>query len=161
MNRPRTALLFVTGCIASATIGFWFGFREALPLGLAADFMPRGVIAVQQLQALRSAKTQNLVTALEFSVDDGLIWGYDVVHHPLRHLWGPVWGWNVYPEFEKYAVRLADHRKQYPSPLKADVFDKVPPDQPELEEWYKDLALGVRESTKKRDWMIDRYATPR
>jgi hypothetical protein len=153
--------LLVAVSVVSAAIGFWLGFREALPLGVAADFMPRGTIAVQQLTALRKGNTQNLATSLEFNVDTGLIWGYDVLNHPLRHLWKPLWGWDVYPEYEQYAVRLADYRRQHPSLIKPDTFDRVPADRPDLTEAYKDLALGARETTVKLNLMIERYATKR
>jgi hypothetical protein len=161
MKRWHIATLLIAASVVSAGIGFWFGFREALPLGVAADFMPRGTIAVQQLTALRAGNTQNLATSLEFDVDSGLIWGHDVLNHPLRHLWKPLWGWDVYPEFEQYAVRLANYRKEHPSLMKADAFEKVPPDRPDLAAAYKDLALGTRESTAKLNLMIERYATKR
>jgi hypothetical protein len=159
MKHWRIAVIFIAGCVVSAAAGFWYGFREAWPLGVAADFMPRGTIAAQQLRALRAGNTQNLVTALEFNVDAGLIWGHDVLNHPLRRLWKPLWGWDIYPEYEQYAVRLANYRKQHPSLMTPDIFDKVPADRPELEEAYRDLAIGARESTKKLNLMIERYAT--
>src|SRR6266850_463402 len=146
MKRWRTASLVIAACVASGAAGYWLGFREALPLGVAADFMPRGTIATQQLAAIRAGKTQNLANALEFDVDNGLIWGYEVVNHPLRHLWKPVWGWDVYPDFEQYAVRLANYRKEHPSSMTGDMFDKPPPERPDLTEAYKDLAQGARQS---------------
>jgi hypothetical protein len=161
MKRWHIATLLIAASTVSAAIGFWFGFREALPLGVAADFMPRGIIAAQQLTALRAGNTQNLATSLEFDVDNGLIWGYDVLNHPLRHLWKPLWGWDVYPEFEQYAVRLANYRTEHPSLMKPDAFENVPADRPDLTEAYKDLALGARESTAKLNLMIERYATKR
>lgn len=161
MKRWHIAALFLATGAVSAAIGFWLGFREALPLGVSADFMPRGSIAIQQLKAVRAGNTQNLATSLEFEVDNGLIWGHDVLTHPLRKLWKPLWGWDVYPEYEKYAVRLADYRKKHPSLMKPDTFDKAPPDRPELAEWYKELALGAREIDVKLNFMIERYATKR
>jgi hypothetical protein len=161
MMRFRTAILYVAACVVSAAIGFWFGFREAMPLGVAADFMPRGSIAVRHLEALRAGNTQNLAISLESDVDNGLIWGYDVVNHPLRRLWKPLWGLDVYPEYEQYAVRLANYRRQHPSPFKPDAFDKPPADRPELAEWYKELALGTRENVTRVNAMIERYATKR
>jgi hypothetical protein len=161
MKRWHIATLVIAASLVSAGVGFWFGFREALPLGVAADFMPRGTIAARHLAALRAGNTQNLATSLEFEVDNGLIWGHDVLNHPLRHLWNPLWGWNVYPEFEQYAVRLANYRKDHPSLMKADAFDKAPADRPDLVEAYKDLALGARETTAKLNLMIERYATKR
>lgn len=161
MMRFRTAIFVVAVCLVSAAIGYWFGFREAMTLGVAADFMPRGSIAVARLDALRAGNTRNLAVSFESDVDSGLIWGYDVVNHPLRHLWKPLWGLDIYPEYEQYAVRLANHRQRHPSPFKPDAFDKPPADRPELAEWYKELALGTRENAARVSAMIERYATKR
>ena len=161
MMRVRTALLLVGACIVSSAVGFWFGYREALPLGVAADFMPRGSIAIYQLEALRAGNTRNLATSLEFDVDNGLVWGYEVVNHPLRHLWKPLWGMSFYPDYEQYLVRLANYRKAHPSLMKPDAFDKPPADRPELAEWYKDLAIGAQEHNTKLNAMIERYASKR
>lgn len=121
--------------------------------------MPRGSIATAHLRAIRSGNTQNTITLLEFDVDNGLIFGHDVLNHPLRNLWGPLWGIQVYPQYEDYATRLANFRKQHPSLMRPDTFDKVPDDRPELRDFYADLAKGARESIAKRDLMIQRYAT--
>jgi hypothetical protein len=161
MKRWQIAVLFVIGCSLSASAGFWFGFREAWQLGIAADFLPRGVIAAQQLQALKAGKTHNLAVALEFDVDNGLIWGHEVFGHPLRSLWKPIWSLDVYPNYEQYAIRLANYRKEHPSLMKPDTFDKVPPDQEHQADFYRDLAQGARESTTKLNSMIERYATKR
>ena len=158
MKRWHVATLVSAVSLASGMVGYWLGFRQALPLGVAADFMPRGTIAAQQLEAMRAGRTERVATALEFDVDNGLIWGYDVVNHPLRRLWKPVWGWDVYPDYEQYAVRLATYRKQHPPLMKPDVFDTVPADRPDLADAYKDLAQGARESTRKLNWMIEHYA---
>jgi hypothetical protein len=104
------------------------GFREGWFLGVAADFLPRGVIATQQIRALQSGKTDFLVTSWESDIDTGLIWGHDALHHPLRPLIPFLTGNAAYPDvYEKNAARLANYRKKTPTPLKADMFDAVPP----------------------------------
>jgi hypothetical protein len=152
-------VLAVVACVASAAVGYWFGFREALTFGVAADFLPRGVIATYHLKALRAGKPDNVLTGLEFDVDNGLIWGHELFRHPLRHLMGPLWGFEFYPEYEKYAVRLADYRKEHPSLTKPDMFDNVPPDKEQYRESYRELAQGTRENIAKINGMVERYAT--
>ncbi len=139
--------------------GYWFGFKEALPFGIAADSLPRGSIAVVQLEALRAGKTQNLVTALEFDVDNGLILGYELFDHPLRHAVDPVWGFNFYPEYEKYAARLANYRKTHPSLMTPDMFDQIPPGKEQYREEYRVLAVRTRENIDKVNVMVKRYAS--
>jgi len=160
MKRTWLALGVIAACWLSAAGGYWFGFREALPLGLIADRLPHGVIATQQLAALRVGKTQNLATALEFYVDDGLVWGYDLFNHPLRSLFGPLWDFNVYPEYEKYATRLADYRKQHPSPMQQGVFEHKPLDNPDEEEQFRAmLEYGAQLHQFKLQTMVERYAS--
>ena len=159
MKRSHIALAFAFSCVASGVIGYWLGFREALPLGIAADFLPRGVIAVGHLKALRTGKTENMAIALEYDVDTALIMGEELFQHPLRNLTGPLWGFNFYPDYEGYAVRLADYRKEHPSLMKPDAFDNVPPDKERYREFYRELARGTRENIAKVNSMVERYAT--
>jgi hypothetical protein len=98
MMRWKLAITIFLACSVSAAGGFWFGFREALPLGVMADRLPRGSIAIQQLTMLRSGETQNLATGLEFEINEGLVWGYDLFSSPLRPLFSPLWGFDVFPE---------------------------------------------------------------
>src|SRR6266496_6285611 len=88
-------------CGISAAIGFYFGFREALPLGLVADFAPRGVIATQYIGALRAGKTEFVIDALESDVDLGLLWSNELLEHPVRGLLEPVWGFSHVPDIER------------------------------------------------------------
>ena len=122
MARWKFTLVIALACIASGAAGFWFGFREALPLGLMAESLPRGVLATQHLRQLRSGHSETIVRALEYEVDGGLVFGSDVLDHPLRSLFAPLWGYDVYPKYEKYAVRLADYRRQHASPAKSEDF---------------------------------------
>ena len=159
MKRWRIVLAFLISCAGSGAAGYWFGFREALPLGVAADFLPRGVIATGHLKALGTGKHENMITMLEYDVDNGLIWGHDLFQHPLRRLVRPLWGFEFYPEYEQYAVRLANYRKEHPSLMKPDAFDNVPPEKEQYREFYRELAVGTRENIAKINSMVERYAT--
>src|SRR5262249_18506569 len=120
MKHWRILLLFTLSCLVSGAAGYWFGFREALYFGVAAEFIPRGVLATQHLVVMRGGHTDTVEHMLEYDVDMGLIFGHDLFEHPLRRAVGPVWGFDFYPKYEKYAVRLADYRKQHPSLMKSD-----------------------------------------
>ena len=148
MKRTLVLLAAITGCAASVAAGYWLGFRDAWHLGMAADYLPRAAVAAHQLQHLRAGRMRPVLTGLEFEVDNGLSWGYEVFGHPLRDLWGPLWGLRVYPEYERYAELLARYRKQYPSLLEAEAFDK-------------ELAQGARETKAKIDRMVERYGAGR
>jgi len=60
-----------------------------------------------------------------------------------------LWGLAVYPEFEQYATSLADFRKEHPSLMKPDMFDKVLNDKKEFSASHKNMAQEVRENISK------------
>ena len=117
-------MLVAVSCGLSAIAGYWFGFRDAWPLGVEADRLPRGVVAVQHLRALQAGKTDNIAVSLEFDVDNGLVWGYEILEHPMRPLWGPLWDLDVGPQLEQYARRIADYRKDHPSLMRSGAKDE-------------------------------------
>lgn len=96
---------------------------------------------------------------LEYEVDSGLIFGHDLFQHPLRDVVGPVWGFDVYPKYEKYAVRMANYRKQHPSRMKPDMFDGLPQEKEEDPRLNQAMSVGARESIAKLNSMVERYAT--
>ena len=159
MRHWKLTIAILLACLISAAGGFWFGFREALPLGVMADRLPRGTMAIQQLAALRSGKTQNLDTALEFDIDEGLVWGYDLFNSPLRPLFGPLWGFDVYPGYEEYAVRLANYRREHPSPHTTGFLKYVPRESKADKANYAELAEGARLYEFKLNTMVKRYAS--
>jgi hypothetical protein len=108
--------------------------------------LPRGVVAAQHLRALEAGKTDNIAISLEFDVDNGLVWGYEILEHPMRPLWGPLWGFDVGPQLEQYATRLADYRRDHPSLMRAGTKDEDP--------------QGV-EINRRLSAMVERYATKR
>jgi hypothetical protein len=159
MKRWTIALVLIVSCVISGAVGYWFGFREALPLGVAADFLPRGAIAIGHLKAIRSGKPANVLIMLEYDVDSGLLWADDVLRHPLRSVFEPLWGFDL-SLYDEYAVRLANYRKEHPSLMKPDAFDKVPPGYEQYRESYREMAQGARETIKKLDAAVKRYASP-
>lgn len=159
MTRTRLPLLVVSCCLVSAAIGYWFGFRGGLYFGVAADFLPRGVIATGELNALRAGNQAPVVTMLESEVDTGLIFGYELFQHPLREVVGPLWNFDFYPEYERYAIRLANYRKEHPSQMKAEMFDTIAPEKEQYRQQYTENSVGVRESLAKMSSMVERYAS--
>lgn len=146
MRRALIAATVASACLASAAAGFWLGFREAWYLSIAAESIPRGVVATHQLRYLRAGTPGPVIVALEFDVDKGLSWGEDVFNHPLRDLFGPLWGIGAYPGYERHATVLADHRRRTPSLLEPEAFDRNP-----------GLVQDARDTKAKIDRMVERY----
>jgi hypothetical protein len=127
-------------------------------VGVAADFLPRGVVATHHLNSIRAGNLERVTVGLEHDIDMGLIFGHDVFEYPLRSFVGPIWGNDLYPEYKEFAVRLANFRKQHPSLMRPDTFDTVPKGYEQHKDAYKELAVSTRESIAKMNLMIDRYA---
>ncbi|HYS56874.1 MAG TPA: hypothetical protein VEM34_01915 [Burkholderiales bacterium] len=108
----------LVACLVSLAVGFWLGVHQAWPLGIQAEFLARGVLATQNLQALRNGKGEVVATGLEADIDNGLLFGGDFLEHPLRPFLAPALGIELSGDYEQFAVRLANYRKLYPSPTK-------------------------------------------
>lgn len=105
-------------------------------------------MATKFLGVLQAGKPGTVIIALESDVDMGLIWGDEILRHPMRELWRPLWGFEVYPEYEKFVVRMAKYRKEHPSPLKAEAWES-----------NREIAQGLRQNKAKIDATVERYAT--
>ena len=159
MRRWQIALLVVLACSVSAAAGFWLGFREGETVGAALDVVPRGARSVTHLEAIHAGNLRPVVLGLEFDVDNGLVWGYELASHPLRELWGPLWGFEAYPSYERYLTRLANYRRDHPSSTRADMFVVAPETRPDLQEGLRDFSRTARDVATRRDAMVQRYAT--
>lgn len=159
MKRWQIAVLLAVACSTAAAAGYWVGFREAWTLGVAADLVPRGVRSVAHLEALEAGKLRPVRLGLEFDVDNGLIWGDEVMSHPLRGLWAPLWGLDVYPQYERHLTRLADYRKAHPSGTRSEMFESAPQSRPDLQDSAREFARNAREVAARRDLIVRRYAT--
>jgi len=159
MKRSLVVIAVLIACGASAGFGYWTGVRQGWDLGIAADSMPRGYTATYLLGVLQAGKPRTVIIALESDVDMGLIWGDEILQHPMRELWRPLWGFEVYPDYEKYVVRMAKYRKEHPSPFKADASDNAPRGSEQQRELNREVAKGLRQNTAKIDAMVERYAT--
>jgi len=159
MKYSRVILVFTLWSLVSGAVGYWFGFREALRFGAAADFVPRGALAVSQLNVIHGGNTDTVTTMLEYDVDYGLIFGHDLFEHPLRRAVGPVWGFDLYPKYEKYVVRMANYRQQHPSRMKPELFDSFPRDTDQNRQFYQEILGNLRDNTAKLNSMVERYAS--
>jgi hypothetical protein len=159
MKRWQIGVLLVLACSVAATAGYWAGFREAWTLGTAVDTLPRGARSVAHLEALHAGKLRPVLLGLEFDVDNGLVWGYEVMSHPLRELWAPLWGLEIYPGYERHLTRLANYRREHPSSTRSEMFESAPESRPDLRDAVRDFSRSAREVAARRDEMVERYAT--
>jgi hypothetical protein len=148
----QLAVGLAVACLVAAAAGYWTGFRAAWSLAVAVDLAPRGARSVAHLEAIEQGKLRPVRVALEFDVDNGLIWGYEVVNHPLRGVWAPLLGLELYEHYERDLVRLANYRRDHPSGMRAEMFQKGATES--------EFGRTAREASARRDAMVQRFATP-
>lgn len=159
MKRGIAVVSVLLACAASAGAGYWTGFREAWTLGLVADSLPRGVLATGQLESMKTGKPELVKVLLESEIDAGLVRAEWIFDHPLRRILNPLSGTNVYPEYEQYAIRLANYRKRNPSPLDVRQQDPTREDTSEKQEAARQVQREIDDAVAARNRNIERYAT--
>jgi len=137
--------------------GLKIGFDKGMMHSFYVDAPARGVLAIQQLNALRSGKTDFVVTSLEFNVDQSILWHNDLLNSN--------WAWLLGPDTEaatsksdEYMRRIAQYRQRHPSPGEPTMFDTVPKGKEQYKDEYKELAKSARENRQIIDAIVARYA---
>ena len=99
--------------VVALVVGYVLGFRSAWNLGVQAEFAARGVLATQMLHAIRSGKSDVVITHLEGDIDSALLIGGDFVESSTRPLL-PLMGIDAPANYEQYMSRIAAYRKANP-----------------------------------------------
>jgi hypothetical protein len=99
---------------AAAVGGYWLGFRHGARLGLMANAVTSGAVAVGNLRLLEKGHPESVHFYLESEVDTGLMWWPELERTPLLNV---LLGSDVIPGYERYVRMLATYRKAHPSPL--------------------------------------------
>ena len=146
------------GLVLSACGGFWTGVREGWNLALMENSFSIGSGALPRLVAVRSGRASELNRAFEFEVDSGLVWSHHFLDSPLSGFLAPVWGIGASARNPQAIMRLANYRKTYPSPTKADVFDDVIPKTATRREDDQG-STGIEERLAIISDMVKRYST--
>ncbi len=144
--------------VRSCSGGFWTGVREGWNLALMENSFSIGASALPRLAAVRSGSASELNRAVEFDVDSGLIWSHHFLDSPLSGFLAPVWGIGASARNPQSIMRLANYRKTYPSPTKADVFDDVIPRTATRREDNQG-STGIEERLAIISDMVKRYAS--
>ena len=146
------------GAVLAGCGGFWIGVREGWNLALMENAVHIGVVALPRVDAVRTGRASELDKAFEFDVDSGLVWSHHFLASPLSSFLAPVWGISSSAQNSQNIVRLANHRKVYPSPTKADVYDDAHPQTVTPREIDK-RATAIDERLAIINDMVRRYAT--
>ena len=146
------------GLVLGACAGFWTGVREGWNLALMENSFSIGAGALPRLAAVRSGRASELNRAFEFDVDSGLVWSHHFLDSSLAGFLAPVWGIGTSAQDPQAIMRLANYRKTYPSPTKADVFDDVIPRTATRREDDQG-STGIEQRLAIISDMIKRYAS--
>ena len=111
--RARHALGAVAIGILGLVVGYAMGFRSAWPMGVQAESVMRGVLAIQVLQAMRSGKTEVATALFEGDVDAALLMGGNFLENPAARLL-PAMGADGPGEYMQHMSQVANYRKSNP-----------------------------------------------
>ena len=114
MIGARNALGFVVTGLVCALGGYWVGFRSGGDAALSAEFAHRGVIATQYIAELNADRKSNVVSLLELDVDNGLLWGDQLLQDPMVGLYRHVLGFPNIADVQKSVQRLGAYRLANP-----------------------------------------------
>jgi hypothetical protein len=151
MNTYRYSLVVVLIATVAGVAGYWFGFRDGFDLGPKVNAAPKGVLALSTLRLIQRGDTVQPQSILQSDIDIGLLWWHDVRQFPLSPYLASIWGFDVYPQNEKYVRILAKYRVNHPSPfmdekLTLRMLENMPPDlRPEMEESGKEINRTLKQ----------------
>jgi hypothetical protein len=155
--------ILLVGCtfislVLGAAGGFCFGVREAWDLALMENAAHLGMIAVPRLVAIQTDKCTELARALEFDVDNGLIWSHYFLESPLLGFLRPVWGIDSSAQNRQELNLLASYRKTNPSPLKPNTLEDVYPETASPRA-VEEGPTAIEQRLSIINDMVKRYAT--
>ena len=157
----KTFRLWLSICIVtmlSVATGFWVGIRMGADIGFVIDSVPRAAISLHHLHGIAAGKTDNTVIGLESDIDNALLWQHQLEQSGMYPLLEPVWGFHV-GERLKYLNRLADYRKDHPSPLQPELLGRPRSESERDREFHKWLIEEASENHRIISQVVERYAT--
>jgi hypothetical protein len=110
MSRTPSALAVCIVGVLCGTIGGLVGYRLGAGAALSAEFTHRGVIATQHIAKLRVGQTATLVGLMETDIDNGLVWGDDLLRSSSRFGYQPILGFPGIEGVRASVLRLAQYR---------------------------------------------------
>ena len=145
MKYFRYSIVLAIIATITGAAGYWLGFRDGFNLGPKVNAAPKGVVSLATLREIQRGDTIQPQSILQQDIDIGLVWWHDVRQFPLSPYLASIWGFDVYPQNEKYVRILAEYRAKHPSPfmdenLTSRMLEHMPPDlRPEMETSGKEI----------------------
>ena len=163
MKRPQWLLVIIGFAIVGLT-SYWLGLRSGAEFGIAFADALRGSRSIDSLEGIWNGKSALHSVVLESDVDNALIWNHGLEDRPAFRFLPSPWGADVEAYRRKTLTRLADYRKEHPSPQSPEALDALIAQIPESErKRLPTLDPSVRESMVKREEtiadMVSRYAS--
>jgi len=115
----RKILIALLIAVASAFGGFILGFHEGSQASLWSDFVLRGVIAGQRLEALEKGNTEFLRSTLRPEIDLGIQSHSDLLQIRAYDYLSPVTGIELHGLKNEYVNRLEQYQNQWLRPSAA------------------------------------------
>ena len=158
MKRSRHLLVVICIGIAALVAGYWLGLRQGADFGVEFASTLRGSSSLMYLQAIQDGKftiqdtkVNVYVNGLESQVDEALFQNYYLEDHPAFRFLPRLWGSDVEAARREYLTRLANYRKEHPSPMRPEANEALLAKKPELRQSMVKTQEAIAE-------MVSRYA---
>jgi hypothetical protein len=163
MKRPHWLLVVIGVGIVGLAAGYWLGLRQGGESGTFSDALTASA-SVWYLEGSQDAKITVCILEAESRIDGALIANHTLEEQPWFRILPPMWGSKLGVARRESLVRLANYRKEHPSPLTPEALDALIAEVPESErERLSTIDPSLRQSVMKTQEtiadMVSRYAS--
>jgi hypothetical protein len=139
MKRSRHLLVVICVGIAVLVACYWLGLRQGADFGVEFASTLSGSSSLIYLQAIQDGKftiqdtkVNAYLAGLESQVDEALLQNYHLEGHPAFRFLPSLWRSDAEAARREYLTRLANYRKEHPSPMRPEANEALLAKKPEL-----------------------------
>jgi hypothetical protein len=118
-------LLVVIGFGIVGLTGYWLGLLSGADFGVAFENAMRGSSSIDSLELIRKGKIASRSVVWESDIDNALYINHMLENHPAFRFLPSPWGHDIEAYRRKTLTRLADYRKEHPSPMSPEAFAAI------------------------------------
>ena len=163
MKRVHVILIMLGVAVAASATGYWIGFRQGGQSTVAFVMAMSARPSLIYLDAIQGGRINDYTILMESDVDQTLFANYYLEESYIFPLLRALWGSDVEAGRRDSLVRLANYRKEHPSPNRPEALEALRAQVPEsdrqnLPEITPSLRQSMLETQQIVDGMVSRYA---
>ena len=164
MKRIYSLLLVVGVAIAAAATAYWLGWRQGGEFSTVFTSTAQATEALMYLRAIEEGKIDYYTVVMESDIDSALFLNYYLEESAAFRFLPLAWGSDIEASRREYLTRLANYRKQHPSPQRPEALRALrehlsESERKQVPEITPVLWESMLETQGFIDAMVDRYVT--